>query len=30
MSDFLKQIFANDNILVAISELSKMCELSQR
>ncbi len=30
MSDFLKQIFANDNILVGISELSKMCDLSPR
>ncbi len=30
MSDFLKQIFANDNILVGISELSKMCDLLQR
>ena len=30
MSDFLKQIFANDNVLVGISELSKMCDLSPR
>ena len=30
MSDFLKQLFANDNILVGISELSKMCNLSPR
>ena len=30
MSDFLKQIFANDNVLVGISELSKMCNLSPR
>ncbi len=30
MSDFLKQIFANDNVLVGISELSKMYDLSPR
>ena len=30
MSVVLKQIFANDNVLVGISELSKMCDLSPR